>query len=133
MTETGLSDLGLVLAMAAPAGSDANPWVQLIPFALVLAIFYFLILLPMAVTSFDWWKKRLRKNWKRLHRLVYLAGGLVVLHYFWAVKAGIRLPLLAIWILLVLLLIRVPTVKELLIDVRYKLTRFFRSRNNSQY
>ena len=33
--------------MAAPAESGANPWVQLIPFALVLAIFYFLILLPM--------------------------------------------------------------------------------------
>jgi preprotein translocase subunit YajC len=36
-----------VLAMAAPADSGANPWVQLIPFALVLAIFYFLILRPM--------------------------------------------------------------------------------------
>ena len=47
MTETGLPSQGLVLAMAAPADSDANPWVQLIPFALVLAIFYFLILLPM--------------------------------------------------------------------------------------
>jgi methionine sulfoxide reductase heme-binding subunit len=86
-----------------------------------------LILLALAVTSFDWWKKRLRKNWKRLHRLVYLAGGLVVIHYFWAVKAGIQLPLLAIWILLALLVIRVPTIKELLIDARYKLTRYFRS------
>ncbi|MCX6537454.1 MAG: preprotein translocase subunit YajC [Acidobacteria bacterium] len=47
MTETGLLPQGLVLAMAAPADSGANPWVQLIPFALVLAIFYFLILLPM--------------------------------------------------------------------------------------
>jgi preprotein translocase subunit YajC len=33
--------------MAAPAAGDSSPWVQLIPFALVLAIFYFLILLPM--------------------------------------------------------------------------------------
>jgi len=47
MIETGLLPQGLVLAMAAPADSGANPWVQLIPFALVLAIFYFLILLPM--------------------------------------------------------------------------------------
>ena len=94
---------------------------------IVLGLIAGLILLALAVTSFDWWKKRLRKNWKRLHRLVYLAGGLVVIHYFWAVKAGTQLPLLAIWILLALLLIRVPTVKELLIDARYKLTRFFRS------
>ena len=38
---------GLVLAMAAQTDNAASPWVQLIPFALVLAIFYFLILLPM--------------------------------------------------------------------------------------
>jgi preprotein translocase subunit YajC len=47
MTEIGLFSPGFVLAMGAPADNGANPWVQLIPFALVLAIFYFLILLPM--------------------------------------------------------------------------------------
>jgi preprotein translocase subunit YajC len=36
-----------LLAMGAPGQSGANPLVQLIPFALVLAIFYFVILLPM--------------------------------------------------------------------------------------
>jgi sulfoxide reductase heme-binding subunit YedZ len=82
-----------------------------------------LILLALAVTSFDWWKKRLRKNWKRLHRLVYLAGCLVVLHYMWAVKAGNRLPILAISVLIFLLLLRVPTIKEVLINFRYKLAR----------
>jgi preprotein translocase subunit YajC len=38
---------GLVLAMAAPANGQVSPWLQLVPFALVLAIFYFIILLPM--------------------------------------------------------------------------------------
>jgi preprotein translocase subunit YajC len=39
---------GLVLAMAAPAGAQqVSPWVQFIPFVLVLAIFYFIIILPM--------------------------------------------------------------------------------------
>ena len=47
MSEPVSSVLGLVLAMGAPAGGNANPWVQLIPFALVLGIFYFIILLPM--------------------------------------------------------------------------------------
>ena len=37
----------LVLALAAPPDGTANPLIQLIPFALVLAIFYFVILLPM--------------------------------------------------------------------------------------
>jgi preprotein translocase subunit YajC len=38
---------GLVVAMASPANGQVSPWLQLIPFALVLAIFYFIILLPM--------------------------------------------------------------------------------------
>jgi preprotein translocase subunit YajC len=38
---------GFVLALSASAGQTANPLVQLVPFALVLAIFYFIILLPM--------------------------------------------------------------------------------------
>lgn len=33
--------------MAAPTDQAVSPWVQLVPFALVLAIFYFVILLPM--------------------------------------------------------------------------------------
>jgi preprotein translocase subunit YajC len=37
---------GFLLALAAP-NQTANPLVQLIPFVLVLAIFYFIILLPM--------------------------------------------------------------------------------------
>jgi preprotein translocase subunit YajC len=39
-------EAGFVLALSAAPG-QANPVVQLIPFALVLAIFYFVILLPM--------------------------------------------------------------------------------------
>jgi preprotein translocase subunit YajC len=35
-----------VFAMGAPA-EGSSPWVQLIPFVLVLGIFYFIILLPM--------------------------------------------------------------------------------------
>jgi preprotein translocase subunit YajC len=36
-----------LLAMGAPPQGAAPAWVQLIPFALVLGIFYFVILLPM--------------------------------------------------------------------------------------
>ena len=35
------------IAMGTPAQGAPSPWVQLLPFALVLAIFYFVILLPM--------------------------------------------------------------------------------------
>jgi len=45
----GVWDLGFpnLLAMAAPAQGSPSPWLQFIPFVLVLAIFYFIILLPM--------------------------------------------------------------------------------------
>jgi preprotein translocase subunit YajC len=42
-----LFDLGAVLAMGAPPDSGVSPWVQLVPFALILGIFYIVILLPM--------------------------------------------------------------------------------------
>ena len=36
-----------LMAMAAPGPGASSAWVQLLPFALVLGIFYFIILLPM--------------------------------------------------------------------------------------
>jgi preprotein translocase subunit YajC len=41
------ADVTPLLAMAAPADGAAPFWVQLVPFALILGIFYFVILLPM--------------------------------------------------------------------------------------
>lgn len=38
---------GLFAMGAAPDGGTSSPWFQLIPFVLVLGIFYFIILLPM--------------------------------------------------------------------------------------
>jgi preprotein translocase subunit YajC len=46
MTPTATSAAGL-LALASSPDQAVSPWVQLIPFALVLGIFYFVILLPM--------------------------------------------------------------------------------------
>jgi preprotein translocase subunit YajC len=39
--------LPVIFAMAAPSQGAPSAWIQLMPFALVLAIFYFIILLPM--------------------------------------------------------------------------------------
>jgi len=47
MTPMLFTEAGLVLAMAAPADTGVSPWVQFLPFILVIAIFYFVILLPM--------------------------------------------------------------------------------------
>jgi len=41
------TDTPLVVAMGAPSESGGSVWVQFVPFAMILAIFYFVILLPM--------------------------------------------------------------------------------------
>jgi methionine sulfoxide reductase heme-binding subunit len=89
----------------------------------------FLILLPMAVTSHRWWMTRLGKNWARLHRLIYLAAVLAVVHYAYALKGNILLlrgniamPLLYGAATLLLLTIRVPWVRTRIEMIRRKLT-----------
>jgi sulfoxide reductase heme-binding subunit YedZ len=74
----------------------------------------FLVLLPLAITSTRWWRKRLGRNWKRLHRLVYLAAVLAVLHFFWLVKGDWRRPLVAAIALALLLLTRLPPIQKAL-------------------
>ena len=72
-------------------GLDWNQLIQLIlqKLYLIFGLIAFIILLAMAITSFQWWKKKLAKNWKRLHRLVYLAAILNILHYALAQKGDI--------------------------------------------
>lgn len=67
-----------------------------------------LILLTLALTSTQaavramggWW-------WQGLHRLIYVAACLGVIHYWWLVKPGVRTPLKVTLVLAVLLLWRV--------------------------
>ena len=81
-----------------------------------------LILLPLAITSTRGWKRRLGKNWKRLHRLFYLAGILVIIHYVWLVKTDIRVPLAYGAVVILLLIARLPTVRKFLSNLRGKIS-----------
>lgn len=47
-----------------------------------------LVLLALAVTSTRGWQRRLRHRWVLLHRGIYVAIPLGVLHLQWATKAG---------------------------------------------
>lgn len=51
------------------------------------------ILLALAFTSTRGWIRRLKKKWQTLHRLIYVAAGLGVIHYYWGVKADTLEPL----------------------------------------
>lgn len=67
---------------------------------ITLGMTAYALLLPLALTSNRASQRWLRRNWKRLHRLVYPIALLGVLHYYWLVKADVREPLLygAIWL-----------------------------------
>jgi sulfoxide reductase heme-binding subunit YedZ len=85
----------------------------------------FLLLLPLAFTSFKYWMKRMGKNWKRLHRLVYIISPLVVVHFLLTIKGNIlRLygnftqPLIYGGIVLILLLVRIKKIKLALLGLR---------------
>ena len=72
----------------------------------------FIILLLLALTSTKGWQRRLKKTWIRLHRWVYVVGGLVIAHYTWSVKADTRPPLAWGAVIALLLLLRLPPVKR---------------------
>lgn len=66
----------------------------------------FVLLVPLAVTSTQGWQRRLKRRWTVLHRLIYPAAMLGVLHFVWLVKSDLREPLLYAAILAGLLLVR---------------------------
>jgi sulfoxide reductase heme-binding subunit YedZ len=51
-------------------------------------------------------------NWKRLHRLAYLAVPLAIVHYAWAQKSDIRQPLLLGAAVALLLVLRLPPLRR---------------------
>ena len=72
----------------------------------------FLILLPLAITSTKGWMKRLGQVWKKLHQWVYVAALLVVVHFVWLVKADIREPLTYGAVVVLLLIFRIPRIRQ---------------------
>lgn len=70
-----------------------------------------LILLALALTSTRGWQRRLGKRWKRLHRLVYLAAILAIVHLAWILKDP-RDPLRYLTVLALLLVLRIPPVQR---------------------
>ncbi|MEY5021319.1 MAG: Sulfoxide reductase heme-binding subunit YedZ [Pseudomonadota bacterium] len=70
-----------------------------------------LLLLPLAITSSEKMMRKLKSNWKRLHRLIYLIAILGVLHFAWLVKKDITEPLIYALIVLILFLLRLNLFK----------------------
>jgi len=94
LTYVGL-DLGLDFAHL---GGDIlkRPFITIGALALLL-------LIPLAATSTNGMMRRLGRNWRRLHRLVYLIAILGVWHFYWQVKLDTLEPTVYALILALLL------------------------------
>ena len=63
----------------------------------------FILLIPLAITSTKKMQQRLKRNWKRLHQLVYVVPMLVVVHFIWSLKADYSEPFFYTLVFLVLM------------------------------
>ena len=88
---------------------------------IVLGLLALIILLVLAATSFRTMRRNLGRTWVWLHRLVYAAGILALLHYLLAIKGDLfslqgayALPLIATGVLILLFLLRIPRIQQTL-------------------
>lgn len=99
----------------------------LYPNYLLVGLIALMILAALAATSYQWAMKKLGKNWKRLHRLVYIAGALAAVHAILAFSMSkksliissepslLRYELILYAVLMTILLVaRIPAVRDLL-------------------
>ena len=71
-----------------------------------------LLLIPLAITSSQKMIKLLGRNWKNLHRLVYVIAIFGSLHYIWLSKTIFFKPLIYTLIIVVLLALRIKIKKR---------------------
>ncbi len=102
---------------------------------ILLGLLGFLMLIPLAATSFDEWKRRLGKNWKRIHKTIYFIVPVLLLHYalgkkgdFFVLQGDIIRPLVYSVIAGILLLMRIPRVRRSLADLPSRIRLLFRKR-----
>lgn len=79
----------------------------------------FVILSALAITSSVFWQKKLKKNWQRLHALIYLAIPLVILHFalslkgnIFALSGNVVWPLIALAVFSGLMLFRIKKIRR---------------------
>jgi sulfoxide reductase heme-binding subunit YedZ len=82
--------------------------------AMSIGLLAFALLIPLALTSTNGWQKRLGRRWKILHRLVYFAVPLSILHYFWLDRDIYDLVIAYAIYVGLLFVMRVPAIRQLL-------------------
>lgn len=89
--------------------------------AMTVGLIALLALVPLAITSTDRWQRRMGPRWRALHRLVYLAVPLAVLHYFWLDRDIVTTPLTFAAVVTTLFVFRLPAIRQALARARRRL------------
>jgi sulfoxide reductase heme-binding subunit YedZ len=82
--------------------------------AMIVGLLAFALLIPLVLTSTNGWQKRLGRRWKLLHRLVYFAVPLSLLHYFWLERDLKDWVLVYIGLVILLFTLRIPAIRRAL-------------------
>jgi sulfoxide reductase heme-binding subunit YedZ len=93
---------------------------------IVAGMIVFVLLLPLAITSNKVMIRQLGgRRWQKLHRLIYLAAMLAVLHYTWMVKVDAKQPAIFGILLAILLGLRLwwwfQDARKPLLDLRRRI------------
>jgi sulfoxide reductase heme-binding subunit YedZ len=86
--------------------------------AMSVGLLAFALLIPLALTSTNGWQKRLGRRWKVLHRLVYFAMPLSILHYFWLERDIKDWVFVYAVIVGLLFMVRLPAIRQAIARTR---------------
>ena len=95
--------------------------------SLIIGLTALILLVPLAITSINIFKKWLGKWWKKLHRIIYLVMLLTILHFFLEIRADFLLPKIYLFIFFILMVLRIPYFSRLKINLSVftKINLFF--------
>jgi len=83
---------------------------------ITIGMLAFVLLTLLAITSVNKLKRKMGKNWQKLHNLNYLILLLVAVHFYWSVKSDISEPLLYFLMSFILLAWRYKKIKRWLVS-----------------
>jgi len=88
--------------------------------AMGIGLLAFALLVPLALTSTNGWQKRLGKRWKKLHRLIYIAVPLSILHYFLLERDIKDWVLVYAALVVILFVMRLPAIRRAVTRIRHR-------------
>jgi len=88
--------------------------------AMSIGLLAFALLIPLALTSTNGWQKRLGRRWKILHRLVYFAVPLSVLHYFWLERDIKDWVFVYMALVTLLFILRLPVIRRAMANMHHR-------------